>query len=44
VEENAAAARIKLTAKQVEALDGLFDAGAIVGDRYPAAAMVGIEG
>jgi aryl-alcohol dehydrogenase-like predicted oxidoreductase len=43
VRENAAAARIKLTARQIEALDKAFDTGAIVGDRYPQAAMVGIE-
>ena len=44
VQENAAATRIKLTAQQIEALDRLFDAGAVVGDRYPEAAMTGIEG
>lgn len=43
VHENAAASRIKLTARQIEALDRLFDAGAVVGDRYPEAAMAGIE-
>lgn len=43
VQENAAATRVKLTAWQIEALDRLFDAGAVVGERYPEAAMVGIE-
>ena len=43
VEENAAASRIKLTTSQIEALDRLFEPAAVVGDRYPAAAMVGIE-
>jgi aryl-alcohol dehydrogenase-like predicted oxidoreductase len=44
VRENAAATRIELTTLQIEALDSLFGAGAVVGDRYPAAAMAGIEG
>jgi aryl-alcohol dehydrogenase-like predicted oxidoreductase len=44
VHENAAATRIKLTANQIEALDRLFDPRAVVGDRYPEAAMAGIEG
>ena len=44
VHENAAATRRKLTAQQIEALDGLFAPSAVVGDRYPEAAMVGIEG
>jgi aryl-alcohol dehydrogenase-like predicted oxidoreductase len=44
VHENAAATRIKLTAQQIEALDRLFDPSAVVGDRYPEAAMAGIEG
>ena len=43
VYENAAAARIKLTAQQIEALDGLFVPAAVVGDRYPEAAIAGIE-
>jgi aryl-alcohol dehydrogenase-like predicted oxidoreductase len=44
VAENAAATRTKLTAQQIAALDGLFDPCAVVGDRYPEAAMAGIEG
>jgi aryl-alcohol dehydrogenase-like predicted oxidoreductase len=44
VAQNAAAARMKLTAQQIEALDGLFVPAAVVGDRYPEAAMAGIEG
>lgn len=43
VHQNAAAAGIKLTAGQIEALDRLFVPTAIVGDRYFAAARVGIE-
>jgi aryl-alcohol dehydrogenase-like predicted oxidoreductase len=43
VHENAAATRIKLTANQIETLDRLFDPCAVVGDRYPEAAMVGME-
>ena len=43
VQENAAATRIKLTAQQIEVLDKLFDADAVVGDRYPKGAMAGIE-
>ena len=43
VRENAAATRIKLSSQQIEALDKLFGAGAVEGERYPAAAMVGIE-
>lgn len=42
--ENTAATRIKLAAKQIEALDRLFDPSAVLGDRYPEAAMAGIEG
>jgi aryl-alcohol dehydrogenase-like predicted oxidoreductase len=44
VHENAAATKIKLTAKQLEALDALFVPSVVVGDRYPEAAMAGIEG
>lgn len=43
VHENAAATRIKLTATQIEALDKLFEPCAVVGARYPEAAMAGIE-
>ena len=43
VHENAAATKIKLTAQQVEALDALFVPSVVVGDRYPEAAMTGIE-
>ena len=43
VHENAAATRIKLTANQVDTLDRLFIPTALVGDRYPEAAMAGIE-
>jgi aryl-alcohol dehydrogenase-like predicted oxidoreductase len=43
VDENTAATRIKLSAKQIETLDALFAPAVIVGDRYPKAAMAGIE-
>jgi aryl-alcohol dehydrogenase-like predicted oxidoreductase len=41
--ENAAATRTQLSAKQIETLNRLFDPRAVVGDRYPAANMAGIE-
>jgi aryl-alcohol dehydrogenase-like predicted oxidoreductase len=41
--ENAMAAGTDLTAQQVEELDRLFPPSAVVGDRYPPAARMGIE-
>jgi aryl-alcohol dehydrogenase-like predicted oxidoreductase len=43
LEENAAAADIKLTPEQLAALDDAMPVGAAAGDRYPAAAMVSVE-
>ena len=43
VYQNAAAAGIKLTERQIDALDRLFVPTAVMGARYFAAAMVGIE-
>jgi aryl-alcohol dehydrogenase-like predicted oxidoreductase len=42
--QNAAAADIRLSAADIEALDSLFPAAAIVGARLPPPAMAGIEG
>jgi aryl-alcohol dehydrogenase-like predicted oxidoreductase len=41
--QNAAAAGMKLAARQIDSLDTLFVPTAVVGERYFAAAMVGIE-
>jgi aryl-alcohol dehydrogenase-like predicted oxidoreductase len=43
VTENAAAASIKLSSREISELDALFTSSAVVGDRYPAPAMAGIE-
>ena len=43
LEQNAAAAALALTAADVAELDALFPPGAIAGERYPEAGMVGIE-
>ena len=43
VAENAAAASIKLTSREIYELDVLFAPAAVVGDRYPPPAMAGIE-
>lgn len=43
LEQNVAAAAVKLTAQQVHALDDLFAPGKVMGARYPAAGMGGIE-
>ena len=41
--QNAAAANIRLSAQDIEALDSLFPAAAVVGARLPQPAMAGIE-
>ena len=43
IEENAAAADIKLTPEQLAALDEAMPVGAAAGDRYPAASMGSVE-
>ncbi|HEY0343349.1 MAG TPA: aldo/keto reductase [Solirubrobacteraceae bacterium] len=43
LEENAAAADIKLTPQQLAALDEAMPVGAAAGDRYPAATMANVE-
>lgn len=43
VRENAAAARISLSAEEVEALDRLFEPSAVAGERYAADRMANIE-
>lgn len=44
LEQNVAATNVHLTAQQVQALDELFAPGKVMGARYPAAGMAGIEG
>jgi len=43
LEENAAAADIELTPDQLAAIDDALPAGAVAGDRYPAAGMASVE-
>jgi aryl-alcohol dehydrogenase-like predicted oxidoreductase len=43
VEENAGAADVTLTAEQLAAIEEAMPAGAVAGERYPAASMVTVE-